>query len=136
MLPLCTVAYARLAGAATLEFTFCLGIGPHPVFDLLLRLFPGDAVLLLNLADQLVILSIDDIDVIIGQFSPTLFHGAFHLFPLALKSIRIHSCLLVGICMRKMRLEPLPISFDPVESVVWRSDFRSVSGKNYTRPFC
>jgi hypothetical protein len=48
------------------------GFRPHPLIHLPLRLVFGDPVLFLDLSDELFVLAVDDVDIIIGQFTPTL----------------------------------------------------------------
>src|SRR5437762_3196111 len=48
---------------------------------LLFRFVYGDAVLLLYLADELIALARDDIEVVVGQLAPLLLRLAFHLLP-------------------------------------------------------
>jgi hypothetical protein len=77
-----------LAGAA--PFDVCLlgmPISAHPVIDLSLSFIFCDPIFFLDLPDKLFVLAIDDIDVIVGQFTPTLPNGTFHLLPLALQLI-------------------------------------------------
>src|SRR5262245_35453502 len=69
-----------------------------PFIDVLLRLLLGDAIPLLNLANQLLSFALDLIEVVVGQVAPFLFDLSLKLFPLSGNLIPIHnitSCLLV-----------------------------------------
>src|ERR1043165_9448935 len=66
-----------------------------PAIDLLLRLVLGDAVALLDAADELVLLAVDDGDVVLGQLAPLLLDLAGELLPIAFDTIPIHLALLV-----------------------------------------
>jgi hypothetical protein len=52
---------------------------PNPAIDLLLGLVLGDAVALLNLADQLDAASFDGGEVVVGQLAPLLLNLAAQL---------------------------------------------------------
>jgi len=41
-------------------------------FELLFRLFLGDAISLLDFADELITLSRNDVQIIVGEFAPSL----------------------------------------------------------------
>jgi len=58
--------------------------------NLSLGLVFGDAVLLLNLSNELVPLPGDDIDVVVGELAPLLFGLALELLPVALDTIPVH----------------------------------------------
>jgi hypothetical protein len=70
-------------------------IGSIPFVNLLLSCVFRDTIPLLNLSNQLVVLSIDDVKVIVGQLAPAFLYRPFDLLPLALHLVRIHSILLV-----------------------------------------
>src|SRR5215213_7807460 len=61
-----------------------------PAIDLLLRLVLGNAVALLDAADELVLLAVDDGDVVLGQLAPLLLDLAGELLPIAFNAIPIH----------------------------------------------
>ena len=48
------------------------------------------AVALLQLADQLLALPVNDVQIVVRQLAPLFFHGALHLFPLTGQLIRVH----------------------------------------------
>jgi hypothetical protein len=48
-----------------------------PLLDLLLGRLTGDSVFFLYLPDQLIVFSVDDVEVIVGQFSPALLYRSF-----------------------------------------------------------
>ena len=66
-----------------------------PSLDLLLGLVLGDAVALLDAADQLVLLAVDHAKIVIGEFSPLFLHLAGELFLVALDPVPIHRSLLL-----------------------------------------
>jgi hypothetical protein len=66
-----------------------------PAVHLLFRFVLVDAVLLLDLSDQLIALSRDDVKVAVGELSPLLLHLAFELFPVAFDTIPVHTWLLI-----------------------------------------
>ena len=51
--------------------------------ELLFRLFLGDAVPLLDFAEELITLSGNDVQIIIGEFAPFLLNVSFELFPVS-----------------------------------------------------
>jgi len=55
-----------------------------PLVHLLLSFLASNAVSLLDFSDQLIALTVDNVEVIIRQFAPTLLDRSFQLFPLAL----------------------------------------------------
>src|SRR5579864_5151851 len=67
-----------------------------PVRDLALRFFFGDAVSLLDLAYEALMLAGDHVEIVIGQLAPLLANRSLHLSPLALNLFRVHyeNCLL------------------------------------------
>ena len=62
-----------------------------PVAYLLIGLVTRDAIPLLNLADQLIALPGDDVDVVAESASPVLPHLALELLPVSLHLIPIHA---------------------------------------------
>jgi hypothetical protein len=79
----------RLPGAAALGFWF-LAVGLQKVIHLLLRYLLHEAVALLEAPDELLLLSGDLIDVVVGQPAPAFPHFPLRLFPLPLDLIPIH----------------------------------------------
>src|SRR5688572_3401775 len=65
-----------------------------PVLDLAIRLVLRAAVALLDLADELVALAVDDRNVIIGELAPALLDLTLELLPVAFNAIPIHAVLL------------------------------------------
>src|SRR4026209_2728539 len=63
-----------------------------PILHLLLGLVLADAVRVLDLADELVALAGDAVDVVVGELAPLLFHFALHLLPVAFDAIPVHAC--------------------------------------------
>src|SRR5262249_10871137 len=70
----------RDSATRTLTSRRRLGI---PILDLSLRFFAGDAVALLDPADELLSTALDLIDVVIGQLAPALANFPLELQPLA-----------------------------------------------------
>jgi hypothetical protein len=60
------------------------------LLELFLGFFLRDAVTLLQLANQLLASPFDDLEVIVGQFSPLFLDLAFELPPVSADSIFIH----------------------------------------------
>jgi hypothetical protein len=64
------------------------------VLDEFIRLFFGnfsrESVVFLNFADELLALSVDDVQIIVRKLAPLFFHLAFRLLPLALDLIPVH----------------------------------------------
>src|SRR5262249_35236386 len=71
------------------------GAGPEPPIELALRFFAGTAVALLQLAGEDLGVSLDLIDVVVGELPPLLANGPLELRPLPLERIAIHAFLLV-----------------------------------------
>src|SRR5436190_15825511 len=65
-----------------------------PAIDLLLRLVLGDAIALLDAADELVLLAVDDGKIVLGQLAPLLLDLAGDLLPVAFNAIPVHLSLL------------------------------------------
>src|SRR5688572_9136273 len=70
---------------------FGLQLPVFPVLDLALGLGLRDAVLLLDLADQLFALAVDLIEIVVGKLAPLLLDLAFELLPVALNLIPVHA---------------------------------------------
>src|SRR5262245_375565 len=71
----------------------------HPAVHLGLGILLGPAVSLLQLADELIPLSGDDVEVVVGELAPPLLHLAAHLLPLAFQDVGVHpqpSCVKFG----------------------------------------
>src|ERR1700686_1095934 len=73
----CLTPLLNIAVPLTLGFAGHIGI---PLVHLLLSFLASNAVSLLDFSDQLIALTVDDIEIIIRQFSPTLLDRSFHLF--------------------------------------------------------
>src|SRR3979411_3099846 len=73
--PLLNIAFPLTLGSAS-----DIGI---PLVVLLLSFLASDSVSFLDFADQLIGLTVDDVEVVIRQFSPTLLYRSLHLFPFA-----------------------------------------------------
>src|SRR5438067_550836 len=56
----------------------------------LFGLFAAVAVTLLNLADELVIVAVDEFNVVVRHFAPRLLHATLELIPLTFKDVGIH----------------------------------------------
>ena len=61
---------------------------------MLASLIPGDSVSLLNDPLESFPAAVDLREVIVGQFSSLLLHGAFHLLPISFNPVPIHGDLL------------------------------------------
>src|SRR5262245_1646821 len=62
----------------------------EPGVDLALGLVPRHAVALLKPAAELRAFTLDDVEIVVGEFAPLLPSLAFELFPIAFNSIPIH----------------------------------------------
>src|SRR5262249_60091489 len=62
----------------------------EPAVDLALGLVLRHAVALLKPAAELRALTLDDVEIVVGQLAPLLLNLAFELFPIAFNSIPIH----------------------------------------------
>src|SRR5437763_16103719 len=71
-----------------------LGNVPQPAVDLPLGFVPLKTVALLDPADELGALALDQIEIVIGELAPLLLHLAFQLFPISFYAIPIHGSLL------------------------------------------
>src|SRR5512132_210765 len=58
--------------------------------NLLLGLLASISVSLLYQTDQLVLLTADPVEVVIGEFTPPRFHLAAHLLPLSCQDVLVH----------------------------------------------
>src|ERR1700694_3320513 len=76
-----------IALPVNLGFASDIGI---PLIDLLLSFLASNAVPFLYFSDQLIALTVENVDIIIGQFTPTLLYRPFQLLPLALHLVRVH----------------------------------------------
>src|SRR4051812_48075009 len=65
-----------------------------PVLHLLLGLVLADAVGVLDLADQLVALAGDPVELVVADLAPLLLDLALHLLPVAFDAIPVHAALL------------------------------------------
>src|SRR5436190_74605 len=61
-----------------------------PIVDLLLGLVLADTVGILDLADQLVALAGDLVEVVVGELAPLLLHFALHLLPVSSDAVPVH----------------------------------------------
>jgi hypothetical protein len=59
--------------------------------ELLFRLFLGDAVFLLDFADELITLAGNDLQIIVVEFAPFLLNLAFQLLPVSCHLIPVHN---------------------------------------------
>ncbi len=66
-----------------------------PVIDLLADLILRKAVSLLNLALELIATAINDVEIIICEFSPLFLDLSFGLLPIPLHLIPVHMILLL-----------------------------------------
>src|ERR1044071_4669744 len=101
-----------------------------PAIDLLLRLVLGDAVALLDAANELVLLAVDDGDVVLGQLAPLLLDLAGELLPVAFNAIPIHLSLLWVVAFLALRRCPLNAAVQmrlPVAGRRARADFLCVA---------
>src|SRR5438067_971988 len=84
----------RLAGLAlplSLYFLiFCISIHAVPFIHLLLSFVLRDPISFLDPAYQLILLSLNDVEIVVGQLAPARLKRTFHLFPLAFHSVVIH----------------------------------------------
>src|SRR5205085_9440611 len=62
-----------------------------PVGKLPLRLVLADAVGVLDLADELVALAGDLVELVVGQLAPLLLHLAFGLLPVSCDAVPVHA---------------------------------------------
>src|SRR5688572_3842862 len=64
-----------------------------PVPNLALGLIPGDAVTLLDLADELIAVARHLVELVVSELAPLLLQLATHLLPVALNAIPVHAVL-------------------------------------------
>ena len=62
----------------------------RPLVNLLLRVFLEDAVVLLELAKQLLFLASDNAEVVVGELCPLRFDVSLQLVPLSFDLIPVH----------------------------------------------
>jgi hypothetical protein len=62
----------------------------EPGIDLAFGVVPRHAVALLKPAAELRALTLDDVEIVVGELAPLLLSLAFELFPIAFNSIPIH----------------------------------------------
>src|SRR5581483_150985 len=77
-------------GVTSISTSVRVALARFPLADLLLGLVLADAVGVLDLADELVTLAADDVEVAVGQLAPLLLHGALRLLPVSCDAIPIH----------------------------------------------
>src|SRR6478736_1508065 len=70
--------------------TRLVAIGVRPVVDLPARFVLRAAILLLDLAHQLVALAADRVELVVGELAPLLLHLPAELLPIALDAIPVH----------------------------------------------
>src|SRR6185369_12681382 len=78
-----------------------VGLARLPRLQLLLGLVLADAVRALDLADQLVAVAGDPVQVVVGELAPLLLHFALRLLPVALDAIPVHCEFLPLWCCRQ-----------------------------------
>src|SRR6202158_704678 len=79
-----------LAPLLNIAFPLTLGSANDieiPLVELLFSFLASDSVSFLDFADQLIGLTVDHVEVVIRQFSPTPLDRSFHLFPFALELV-------------------------------------------------
>src|SRR5688500_7175578 len=92
------------AAQGSLRTATCGSLHPvDPAIDLALCLVLGDAVALLDAANQLVLLAVDDRNVVLGQLAPLLLDLAGELLPVAFNAIPIHLASPLGIGLLALR---------------------------------
>src|SRR5207248_3077862 len=64
--------------------------GCFKLADLLVRLIARDSITPLDGAEKLIALTLDTIQIIVGEFSPLFFDAASDLFPSAFHSVPVH----------------------------------------------
>src|SRR6185436_18088115 len=67
-----------------------VGLARLPLLQLLLGLVLADAVRVLDLANQLVAITGDPVQVVVGELAPLLLHFALHLLPVAFDAVPVH----------------------------------------------
>src|SRR5690349_8698195 len=95
-----------------------VGLARLPLLQLLLGFILADAVRVLDLADQLVAITGDAVQVVVGELAPLLLHFSLHLLPVAFDAIPVHSVFLPLLCCRQRvrytgaRARPMPPDAD------------------------
>jgi hypothetical protein len=89
-----------------------------PFFDLPLRLFAGDAVVLLNPTHQLLALALDLVELVVGQLAPLLQGLAAELLPVAFDLIPVHglppvAAIIVSRSGKRFGTERVPSAWQP-----------------------
>src|SRR5690242_4555968 len=77
-------------GVTSIRASVGVALARFPLADLLLGLVLADAVRVLDLADELVALAGDGVEVVVGQLAPLRFHGALRLLPVSCDAIPVH----------------------------------------------
>jgi len=83
---------ARRANARRASFTSAQALPAFEVADLPVRFVLRNPVFLLDLADELVALAADLLELVIGEIAPLLPDLALELLPVALDLIPVHGC--------------------------------------------
>src|SRR6516162_669493 len=65
-------------------------LGGEPIVHVLANLILRQAIALLELAFELISTPVDDVEVIVSELPPLLFHLAFDLFPVSFHATPIH----------------------------------------------
>src|SRR6187431_1719310 len=68
--------------------------------ELPLGLIASDTIAFLNPAYQLIALSADHVEIVIGEFAPLLLHLPLELFPIAFEDVLVHCCSFLRFCER------------------------------------
>src|ERR1700694_5226121 len=68
----------------------------QPAVDLPLGFIALNAVTLLDPADELGALALDQIEIVVGELAPLLLRFAFYLLPVSFHAVPVHRCLLLG----------------------------------------
>ena len=69
-------------------------VAVFPILDLFFGLVAGNAVALLHLADHLLTLAVDHVQIIVRQFAPGFLDLALELLPVATDGVFVHENLL------------------------------------------
>jgi hypothetical protein len=64
-----------------------------PIIDVLANLIFREAIPFLNFAFQLILTTVDHIEIIVGELAPLLLNVAFDLLPISLDPIPVHFSL-------------------------------------------
>ena len=76
---------------------------PEPILHILFGLVLGKAVAFLNLALELVLPPIDDVEVVVGEPTPLLLGSALELFPVPFDSIPVRRAIAPSTCAERRR---------------------------------